>query len=175
MQPEAQALLRACYADNPYSAPADDYLEGPMPWDEPAEAALIEEALPPADTRTIPCGEGGKSWLCLELAHCVATGAPFWGRRSQGGSVLYLDLESRDYRVQSRMDKTGLTGCDSLRFSFDAERLDTGLLTQLDAHLVQHEDLRLVIIDTLARVRGAGRTRSDACITDTLTLAPLQS
>jgi len=136
---------------------------------------VVEGLLPAGLTVFAAPPKTGKSWLCLELAHCVATGAPFWGRATSPGSVLYMDLESRDYRVQSRMDRTGLCGTDALGFVFEAERLDTGLIPQLDAYLAAHEDLHLVIVDTLARVKGAGRHKSDAYITDTMTLAPLQS
>ena len=61
----------------------------------------------------VPCGltvlagapKRGKSWLALALAIAVASGADFLGNRTQRGSVLYLDLESRQYRVQERLRK----------------------------------------------------------------------
>lgn len=136
---------------------------------------VVEGLLPAGLTVFAAPPKTGKSWLCLELAHCVATGNPFWGKRTQAGSVLYLDLESRDYRVQNRMEKTGLPGAQGIGFAFEAGRLDTDLMEQLSAYHEQHEDLRLVIVDPLARVKGAGKSRSDAYITDTMTLAPLQS
>lgn len=136
---------------------------------------VVEEMLPAGLTMFAAPPKTGKSWLCMELAHCVATGRPFWGRATCAGSVLYMDLESRDYRVQARMGKAGLTGAPGLRFAFEAERLDTGLLPQLSEHLAAHPDLKLVIVDTLARVKGGTRQKADAYVTDTMTLAPLQS
>ena len=57
--------------------------------------------------RMVPCGltvlagapKRGKSWLALALGLAVASGSDFLGQKTQQGSVLYLDLESRQYLV----------------------------------------------------------------------------
>lgn len=46
--------------------------------------------------------KSGKSWLALQLAQAVDTGAPFLGRTTQQGRVLYVALEDGERRVHQR-------------------------------------------------------------------------
>ncbi len=97
----------------------------------------------------------GKSWLALGLALSAAEGGKALDKFAvERGEVLYLALEDSERRLQSRLDKL-LSDAppQSLHFETHWPRLDQGGLEHLDAWLEKHGHTRLVIIDTLARVR----------------------
>lgn len=102
----------------------------------------------------------GKSWLCYDIATGVAGGRFVLGDiECQQGDVLYLALEDNPRRLQARMKKM-LPFADwpeRLEFYTDWPRLDAGGLDRIREWIEAVESPRLVIIDTLAKVRGAGR------------------
>lgn len=109
----------------------------------------------------------GKSWLSLLLAVDVASGATFLGAPTTQGDVLYLDLESRKYRVQERGGKLlAGKGPDRLFITHDCKRLDAGLLEQLNHWCDSVEHPVLIIIDTLGKVKAAGQRGLNAYESD---------
>lgn len=104
----------------------------------------------------------GKSWLSLALAVAVAGGGVFLGQQCRQGDVLYLDLESRKYRVQDRLAKL-ITGPapPRLYIAHDAAPLGDELYAQLDGWCKAVQDPTLIIIDTLGRVRAGGKKSSE--------------
>lgn len=104
----------------------------------------------------------GKSWLSLALALAVAGGKTFLGQQCRQGDVLYLDLESRKYRVQDRLAKL-ITGPapPRLYIAHDAAPLGDELYMQLDSWCKAVEAPTLIIIDTLGRVRAGGKKSSE--------------
>lgn len=118
----------------------------------------------------------GKSWLALSLALSVASGGMFLGIHCTQGDVLYLDLESRQYRVQDRLSKLIIGAApESLYIAHKAEPLGVHLYEQLDAWTASVKSPSLIIIDTLGRVKGAGRGRENAYEADTRQYGALQS
>ena len=105
----------------------------------------------------------GKSFLVSQLAFCVATGTPFWERPVQKSDVLYLALEDQFSRIQRRMHQMfGTTETENLHFAIDAKTLGSGLENQLEAFVSVHQNTRLIIIDTLQKIRGSADTYSYA-------------
>lgn len=117
----------------------------------------------------------GKSWACLDLCASVANGTPFWGHETTKGSVLYLDLEGRAYRLKSRFPQAGIEPPKGLAIAHDAEMLEGGLIEQLAQWCAAAHDPRLIVIDTLARVKPGTGSKLDAYTRDTHILKPLQS
>ena len=96
----------------------------------------------------------GKSFLMAQLAYHVATGKPLWGYEVHQGTVLYLALEDGHERLQKRMYRMfGVEDVGNLHFAINAKQLGNGLDAQLEKFVREHPDTRLIIIDTLQKVR----------------------
>lgn len=96
----------------------------------------------------------GKSFLMAQLAYHVATGKPLWGYEVHQGTVLYLALEDGHERLQKRMYRMfGVEDVNKLHFAINAKQLGNGLDAQLEKFVREHPDTRLIIIDTLQKVR----------------------
>lgn len=98
----------------------------------------------------------GKSWLCLGLSVAVAAGGHAFGRIAvPQGEALHLGLEDGERRLQARI--VAMLGADDAPPGLFLEgrwpRLDKGGATELRQWLTQHPDCRLVVIDTLAKIR----------------------
>lgn len=99
----------------------------------------------------------GKSFLMAQFAYHISTGTPLWGYSVRKGTVLYLALEDDYRRLQARLYRmVGTEGTDNLFFSVSAGQLGSGLDEQLSRFIQEHTDTRLVIIDTLQKVRELG-------------------
>ncbi len=99
----------------------------------------------------------GKSFLMAQLAYHVSTGLPLWDYPVHKGTVLYLALEDDYRRLQERLYRMfGTDSTDNLRFATGAKRLGSGLHEQLQKFVRDHPDTRLIIIDTLQKIRDSG-------------------
>ena len=99
----------------------------------------------------------GKSFLMAQLAYHVSTGQKLWDYDVHQGMVLYLALEDDYQRLQARMSRMfGVGGAANLRFAVYAKQLGAGLDEQLEKFVREHPDTRLIIIDTLQKIREAG-------------------
>lgn len=89
-----------------------------------------------------------------QLAYHVATGQKLWDLEVHQGTVLYLALEDGYERLQRRMYRMfGVEGAEKLHFAICAKQLGSGLDAQLEKFVREHPDTRLIIIDTLQKVR----------------------
>lgn len=96
----------------------------------------------------------GKSFLMAQLAYHISTGTPFWNYPVRKGTVLYLALEDDLRRLQKRLYQMfGTESTENLYFSVSASQLGNGLDEQLQGFVDKHSDTRLIIIDTLQKVR----------------------
>lgn len=123
----------------------------------------------------------GKSLACLALAAAVAadptqtgTFPEFWGFSVIPGDVLYVDLEDSKRRLLDRFEKMRLGRPRRLEAVIKTPGLDDGLLLYLKEWIESKEAPRLIIIDTLARVKGKTGARENSYDADTRMLAPLQ-
>lgn len=96
----------------------------------------------------------GKSFFMAQLAYHVSTGQRLWEYEVHQGTVLYLALEDDYQRLQERMSRMfGVEGTDKLHFAICAKHLGAGLDEQLEKFIREHPDTRLIIIDTLQKIR----------------------
>ncbi|WP_417092991.1 helicase RepA family protein [Intestinimonas timonensis] len=91
------------------------------------------------------------------LYYHVSMGLPLWGYPVHKGTVLYLALEDDHRRLQGRLYRMfGMDGTNDLLFAIYAKQLGLGLEEQLKKFVRQHPDTKLIIIDTLQKVREVG-------------------
>lgn len=108
----------------------------------------------------------GKSWMMLDLSMGLPSGSPVWGgRRVNGAGVLYLALEDPPARIHNRMRmmdrgvETKPKDLRSMYIAYKCPRLDEGHLEWVRAYLDRHPEIRLVIADTLQRIRPVSNGR----------------
>lgn len=137
---------------------------------------LIIQGLIPAGLSVLAgAPKRGKSWLALSMGIAVSTGMPFLGMETRQGDVLYLDLESRQHRVQDRLQRLMPgAGPERLFITHEAERMDAGLLEQLAEWLIEHPKTSLIIVDTLARVKSGNKRGENAYESDSRIFGELQ-
>lgn len=100
----------------------------------------------------------GKSWLALNLAAAVGAGGRALGRvEVDAGDALYLALEDPPRRLQQRLRMVleGGPVPPLLSFSTQWALMHDGGADALDGWLSERPGCRLVVVDVLAKVRGA--------------------
>ena len=117
---------------------------------------LVDELLPEGLHILAGAPKIGKSWLALWLCLCVSQGQPLWNFAVTQGEVLYLSLEDSYRRIQSRLFDLTEDAPPTLHFAIMADTLKHGLEQQIERFLMEHPTTKLVVIDTLQRVRGTG-------------------
>ena len=98
----------------------------------------------------------GKSWLALWLCLCAAQGKPLWTFATRPCEVLYLCLEDSFQRIQNRLFDLTEDAPPTLYFAVMSQQLHNGLVEQIEQFLKEHPKTRLIVIDTLQRIRTAG-------------------
>jgi hypothetical protein len=158
---------------------------------------LMEEDIPPLrwmlpglmpEGLTLFCGGSklGKSWLSMRLALTIASGGSFLGQTvDEPGRVLYLGLEDGKRRLQNRFRLL----CGGLQMAGEAMR-NIDFVTRLkgkNGELITPDNLpqairtyiangapRLIVIDTLGRVKQHHRGSKNIYDSETQLIAPLQ-
>ena len=150
-----------------------------LSWELPPVRWTIPDMLPEGLTLLAGKPKLGKSWLALTIALSIAAGGVALGAQPvERGDVLYLALEDNARRLQSRARRLleSMTETPSnLEFALDWPRLSEGGLAYLEEYLKAHPDLRLVVIDTWARVAPpTGERRCSQYEGDYESLTPLK-
>lgn len=102
----------------------------------------------------------GKSWMAFGLAIAVASGGVALGTKLvERGECLYLALEDNRRRLRKRLGKMldGDVAPEGLHITTEWPRLDDGGTEKLETWLETRSDARLIVIDTLAKVRPRQR------------------
>ena len=99
----------------------------------------------------------GKSFLVAQIAYHISTGEKLWDFDVHKGTVLYLALEDDYQRIQSRMFMMyGVEDSSNLYFATAANKIGNGLDEQLEFFMNEHPDTKLIIIDTMQKIREVG-------------------
>ena len=123
----------------------------------PGKPPVVEGLLYPGVYLFVGAPKVGKSFLMAQLAYHVSKGLPLWGYEVRQGAVLYMALEDDYPRLQGRLYRMfGEDSAADLHLSIYAKQLNSGLEEHLRRFVREHPDTRLIIIDTLQKIREAG-------------------
>lgn len=138
--------------------------------------SIVDDMLCPGVTMLASPPKYGKSFLSFDLALAIATGSTFLNRATKSGQVLYLDLEGKEWRTQDRLSMLGYSKMpDNLDHAYIADKVDHHLIRQLQTWVAEKENPRLIIIDTLARIKGVAKRNENDYHAETRFMAPLQA
>ena len=114
---------------------------------------IVDEILPVG--LHIFCGapKVGKSWLMLDLCIKVSKGEEIWNLKTNKCDVLYLALEDTHQRLQKRLFKLTDEIDSNFHIAIESNKITNGLVMQLENAIKQYPNTRLVVIDTLQKVR----------------------
>ena len=129
---------------------ADTLLTTPME----KTSFLVDGLIPQGVTLLCGASKVGKSWLMLHLGLQVAQGLPIWGSTTSACDVLYLCLEDTYARIQNRLYRLTDSAPENLRFAVMSGRIGSGLEQQIEDYLKEYPNTRLIMIDTLQKVRN---------------------
>jgi len=127
--------------------------------------ALMTEEIPPMRWAVQPMLPEGlvilagvpkamKSWTCLLLAYSIENGFDFMGHNVPKGDCLYLALEDSKRRLKDRVKKLGLDKMPNAPTTdVEAPYLGMGLEESLQDWINEVSNPRLIVIDTLAKVK----------------------
>ncbi len=96
----------------------------------------------------------GKSWMMLDMCLAVAKGEDFLGRKTEQGQVVYMALEDTFVSLQSRMYELTDEPSENLFFTLLANSIGSGLEEDLRDCKKMFPDLKMVVIDTLQKIRN---------------------
>lgn len=96
----------------------------------------------------------GKSFFMGQLGYSVSSGTDLWGYKVNQGDVLYLALEDNYSRLQKRLATMyGTESTDNFHMAILAKKLSDGLRNQLENFIIKFPNTKLIIIDTLKKIR----------------------
>lgn len=120
-------------------------------------APVVENLLYSGTYLFVGAPKVGKSFFMAQLAYHVSKGLPLWDYPVHQGEVLYLALEDDYARLQKRLARMfGTEENDRLHFAIQSKQLHNGLEEQIEVYIKEHPNLRLIIFDTLQKIRELG-------------------
>ena len=96
----------------------------------------------------------GKSWMMLDMCLAVAKGEDSLGRKTERGQVVYMALEDTFISLQSRMYELTDEPSENLFFTLLANSIGSGLEEDLQDCGKMFPELKMVVIDTLQKIRN---------------------
>lgn len=135
---------------------------------------VVEGILPEGSYLLSARPKVGKSWLGLQICLGVAYGESVLGREVKQGKAVYLALEDNHRRLQSRLRQLRPSGyaTEDLILHTNWPRFNEGGVEKLIETIKEHKP-RIIVIDTLAKVRPPSGRNSGIYEADYGTLAPL--
>ncbi len=125
-------------------------------------AFSIEKILPQGVFIFAGSGKIGKSWLSLDMCISVATGTNMWHFNTNIGEVLYLALEDTFPRLQGRINLMQEENIDisNLHLATASLGISDGLIDQIKNFIEDFPNTKLIVIDTLERIRNTNKEQS---------------
>lgn len=139
---------------------------------------LVPDTIPENTTLLAGRPKKGKSFLLLNLAVSVACGGYALGKiRVEKRGVLFLALEDKERRLKNRLERIlkGEPAPANLYFKTQFKTINDGGIEALDNWLKNHNQVKLVIIDTLAKIKTTMRKNSDLYLEDYACISKLKA
>jgi len=134
---------------------------------------LMQKIIPPLKWSVLPIMPEGlgfisgrpkamKSWTVLGICYAVQNGTKFMGHETTQGDVMYLALEDSERRIKDRIIKLGYHKLKhpTILLASDVPYLGFGFEECIENWIKTKDNPRLIIIDTLARIRPRARKSS---------------
>jgi len=117
-----------------------------------------------------------KSWTALKLVYCVQNGLNFLDHQTVQGDAIYFGLEDSKRRIQDRVKKLGFSKLNhpQMVLGGDVPYLTFGFEECLENWIKSKKNPRLVVIDTLARIKPRQSKSGTAYDQDNLLLNGIQ-
>ena len=131
-----------------------------QPLDHTRSKHIVDGLIPLGLTILAGAPKSGKSWMMLDIALAVSSGRPFFGKETEQCGVLYCALEDTEERLQARLLDLAEAPSEHLHFVKTCPKTDAGFQTSLREILEQNPKIKLVIVDTLQKIRGGGSGKS---------------
>ncbi len=140
--------------------------------DFPPVKFIVSNLLAPGLTILAGKPKCGKSWAALN----VVVVREFMGRDANVSEPLYLALEDSPRRLRSRLEVLARAGVElsPAHFVNSWPTMEQGAVEALEGWLNEHPESNLVVIDTLARLRGSHGVGEYNYQADAMLLEPLQ-
>lgn len=139
---------------------------------------MVEGFLPEGLTLFAGKPKAGKSYMCLQFAIAIASGAKIFGVQCTRRGVIYAALEDNERRLQSRMEELrDDQGFLPLLFTTDLNRGKIGiqeLEQQMDRYKSRGIKIKSLIIDTLTAFREHEGKKQDRFRIEYDDLVPLR-
>ena len=119
----------------------------------------IDNFIPQGLTILCSSPKMGKSWMALDMGLSISMGTPFMGFNTQQSKVLYLALEDSENRLQTRTNKllNGKIAPIDFLYAIQCDDISNGLIEELEEIKEKEPNVKVIIIDTLQKVRGMYR------------------
>lgn len=133
-----------------------------MNTDYPPLSFTIDKILPQGIFILAGSGKIGKSWLSLDMCVAVANGGSLWEFKANEGEVLYLALEDTHPRLKERLERIleEHSHNDKLHLAISSLGITDGLIQQVKEFVSAKPTTRLIVIDTLERIRNSEQDKS---------------
>ena len=119
---------------------------------------IVDGLIPTGLTIIAGAPKSCKSWLMLRLALSVSLGEPFLGHDVKKCDVAYYALEDTDARLKSRLLDIGTAPPPGLIYATSVKDPCNDFISDLERCLDSNPEVRLVIVDTLQKIRNSNPT-----------------
>lgn len=117
----------------------------------------VENLLPQGLNLICSLPKIGKSFMAFDLCLSISRGKTFLGFNTKQAGCLYLALEDSENRLQDRLNKilNGEKAPSNFKYSTKCDDIENGLINQLQVIIKKEPHIKVIVIDTLQKVRGS--------------------
>lgn len=130
--------------------------------DLPPTVYYVDKLLPQGLNLICSVPKLGKSWLALDLCLSICNGTTFLNFKTKQAGCLYLALEDSYNRLKGRMNKllNDKLAPSNFIYAINCNDLKNGFVNQIESFLNSHKDIKVIIIDTLQKIRSDSKNNN---------------